>query len=277
MAKHHWFREYYEAILVAVIFTLFARTFVAQAFKIPTASMEENLLVGDHLFVNKFIYAPHLDTPLHAVLPYRDIERGDVVVFKYPQEPGRDFIKRAVAVGGDTVQVRTKKLSVNGAIEVNPHEMHKDPQVFPDSDAPPRPDPPTRQLRTLSRSPAGSSSAWATTATTRTTRGSGAPVPRSYFKGRALIIYWSFETRAQLPRVAWVVEPCPAACPGGDPFPPRHSLGADALPRPMRPAARAADQPTCDTILDNKTGNAELGGVPLPAGSSRPDRHRRRR
>lgn len=193
MAKHHWFREYYEAILVAVIFTLFARTFVAQAFKIPTASMEENLLVGDHLFVNKFIYAPHFDTPLHAVLPYRDIERGDVVVFKYPQEPARDFIKRAVAVGGDTVQVRAKKLSVNGTPEVNPHEMHKDAQVFPDS--PLLPD----QIRPRdnfgpypvpdgfvfcmgdNRDYSYDSRFWG-------------PVPRGYFKGRALIIYWSFET-----------------------------------------------------------------------------------
>jgi signal peptidase I len=74
MSKHHVFREYYEAILVAVIFTLFARTFVAQAFKIPTGSMEDNLLVGDHLFVNKFIYAPHWDTPIHRAMPYRDID-----------------------------------------------------------------------------------------------------------------------------------------------------------------------------------------------------------
>jgi len=64
----------------------------AQAFKIPTGSMEDNLLVGDHLFVNKFIYAPHWDTPIHRLMPYRDIRRGDVVVFKYPQEPDRDFI-----------------------------------------------------------------------------------------------------------------------------------------------------------------------------------------
>ena len=108
MSKGHVFREYYEAILVAVIFTLFARTFVAQAFKIPTGSMEDNLLVGDHLFVNKFIYAPHWDTPIHRLMPYRDIRRADVVVFKYPQEPERDFIKRAVAIPGDTLEVRDK-------------------------------------------------------------------------------------------------------------------------------------------------------------------------
>ena len=193
MQKHHWFREYYEAILVAVIFTLFARTFVAQAFKIPTASMEDNLLIGDHLFVNKFIYAPHLDTPFHALLPYRDIKPGDVVVFKYPQEPGRDFIKRAVAVGGQTIQVRAKKLSVDGVAESNPHEMHKDRQVFPDSELLPD------QIRNRdnfgpfvvptdfvfcmgdNRDNSYDSRFWG-------------PVPRSYFKGRALIIYWSFET-----------------------------------------------------------------------------------
>ena len=93
MSKNHVFREYYEAILVAVIFTLFARTFVAQAFKIPTGSMEDNLLVGDHLFVNKFIYAPHWNTPLDRLLPYRDIRRSDVVVFQYPVDPERDHVR----------------------------------------------------------------------------------------------------------------------------------------------------------------------------------------
>jgi len=193
MAKHHWFREYYEAILVAVIFTLFARTFVAQAFKIPTASMEDNLLIGDHLFVNKFIYAPHFDTPLHALLPYRDIRRGDVVVFKYPQEPERDFIKRAVAVGGDTLQVRAKRMSVNGVGEVNPHEIHKDPQVYPDNPLFPEqirnrdnfgPFPVTEGFVFCmgdNRDGSYDSRFWG-------------PVPRAYFKGRALIIYWSFET-----------------------------------------------------------------------------------
>ncbi len=117
MTEKSWSREWLEAILIAVVFALFVRTFVAQAFKIPSGSMEDSLLVGDHLFVNKFIYAPHFDTPLYAVLPYRVVRRGDVVVFRYPADPRLDYIKRAVAVGGDELEIRAKRLLVNGQAE----------------------------------------------------------------------------------------------------------------------------------------------------------------
>ena len=192
MSKGHVFREYYEAILVAVIFTLFARTFVAQAFKIPTGSMEDNLLVGDHLFVNKFVYAPHWSTPIHRLMPYRDIRRGDVVVFKYPQEPDRDFIKRAVAISGDTLEVRSKALFVNGKEEVNPHLVHKDPVVFPDSQLV------SDQARRRDQFgpftvPPGSVFCMGDNRDNSYDSRFWGPVPRDYFKGRALFIYWSYE------------------------------------------------------------------------------------
>ncbi len=192
MSKHHVFREYYEAILVAVIFTLFARTFVAQAFKIPTGSMEDNLLVGDHLFVNKFIYAPHWSTFLDRLMPYRDIRRGDVVVFKYPQEPDRDFIKRAVGIPGDTIEVQNKQLLVNGVPEVNPHVIHKDPQTYPDSAALP---PAVRNRDNFGpfRVPPGSVFCMGDNRDNSYDSRFWGPVPRSYFKGRALVIYWSYE------------------------------------------------------------------------------------
>lgn len=192
MSKGHVFREYYEAILVAVIFTLFARTFVAQAFKIPTGSMEDNLLVGDHLFVNKFIYAPHWDTPIHRLMPYRDIRRGDVVVFKYPQEPDRDFIKRAVAVAGDTLEVHDKVLSVNGKEEVNPRLVHKDPLIYTDSQYV------SEQARRRDQFgpftvPAGAVFCMGDNRDNSYDSRFWGPVPRDYFKGRALFIYWSYE------------------------------------------------------------------------------------
>ena len=95
-------REYAEAILVAIIFALFARTFLFQAFQVPTASMEKNILVGDHLIVNKFIFAPHHDGFgfLSRLLPYRPVRRGDVLVFKFPEDPRRDFVKRTIALPG---------------------------------------------------------------------------------------------------------------------------------------------------------------------------------
>ncbi len=107
-------REYFESIAIAVILALFIRTFVVQAFKIPTGSMENNLLVGDHLLVNKFVFAPTASGPERVVLPVRDIKRGDIVVFKYPEEPERDFIKRVIGLPGETLELRHKKVYING-------------------------------------------------------------------------------------------------------------------------------------------------------------------
>ena len=108
-------REYFESIVIAVILALFVRTWVVQAFKIPTGSMENNLLIGDHLLVNKFVFAPSADAASSgAVMPERDIRRGDIVVFKYPDEPERDFIKRVIGLPGETLELRNKKVYVDG-------------------------------------------------------------------------------------------------------------------------------------------------------------------
>src|SRR5438045_7781421 len=93
-------REYYEALLIAVIFVTFARIFVFQAFKIPTGSMEDNLKIGDHIIVNKFIYGP-LGPFWQNLLPAREIRRGDIIVFRYPMDPDTDFVKRVIGVPGD--------------------------------------------------------------------------------------------------------------------------------------------------------------------------------
>ena len=96
-------REYFESIVVAVILALFVRTFVFQAFKIPTGSMKPNLLVGDHLLVNKFIFAPTATAArARAAADARRFARGDIIVFKFPEEPERDFIKRTIGLPGDT-------------------------------------------------------------------------------------------------------------------------------------------------------------------------------
>src|SRR5512146_1421991 len=99
-------REYFESIVIAVILALFIRTFVVQAFKIPTGSMEENLLIGDHLLVNKFVFGPAQTPVERALLPVGTIKRRDIVVFKYPEEPDRDFIKRVIGLPGETVELR---------------------------------------------------------------------------------------------------------------------------------------------------------------------------
>ena len=122
-------REYFESILVAVILALFVRTFVFQAFKIPTGSMKPNLLVGDHLLVNKFIFAPAA-TPLErALLPMRDIQRGDIIVFKFPEEPERDFIKRVIGLPGETLELKSQVVSINGTPLVEPYAHYLLPPV----------------------------------------------------------------------------------------------------------------------------------------------------
>src|SRR5206468_5695776 len=104
--KKSTLREYYEALLIAIIFVNFARIFVFQAFKIPTGSMEDNLKVGDHIIVNKFIYGPGPN--MGGLLPLRDVRRGDIIVFRYPLQPDTDFVKRVIGMPGDVVTVRDK-------------------------------------------------------------------------------------------------------------------------------------------------------------------------
>jgi signal peptidase I len=117
-------REYFESIVIAVILALFVRTFVVQAFKIPSGSMEDNLLIGDHLLVNKFIFGGAPTAIERALLPVRDIHRGDVIVFKFPKEPDRDFIKRVIGLPGETIELRRKAVYVNGApIDESPYHL----------------------------------------------------------------------------------------------------------------------------------------------------------
>jgi signal peptidase I len=109
-------REYVESIAIAVLIALFLRAFVVEAFKIPSGSMIPTLQVGDHIFVNKFIYGVRLPfaKDIKFWTDYRKPHRGEVIVFVYPKEPDKDFIKRIVAVAGDTVEVRDDQLIVNG-------------------------------------------------------------------------------------------------------------------------------------------------------------------
>ncbi len=115
-------REYTEALLVALLLALFIRSFIVQAFKIPSGSMLTTLQVGDHILVNKFLYGLRLPYPLDLPLvQWGQPRRGDVIVFVYPKDSSKDFIKRVVAVGGDTVEIRHKQLFINGRPADDPY------------------------------------------------------------------------------------------------------------------------------------------------------------
>jgi signal peptidase I len=184
-------REYFESIVVAVILALFIRTFVVQAFKIPTGSMEPNLLVGDHLLVNKFVFAPTANLAERMLLPMRAIRRGDIVVFKFPEEPERDFIKRVIGLPGDTVELRSRQLFVNGAQVEEPYAHYLFPQGQEDGatvDVRERYGPVTVPadhyfMMGDNRDNSQDSRYWGF-------------LPAHYVKGRALMIYWSFEQEA---------------------------------------------------------------------------------
>ena len=129
--KKNLVREYAESIIIAVILALFIRTFVVQAFKIPSGSMEDTLQVGDHLLVNKFIFGTAIPFTDKRFFALRDPRQGDVIVFEYPEDPSKDFIKRIVGVPGDVVQGINKHVYVNGKLYQNPHEVHKETDLVP--------------------------------------------------------------------------------------------------------------------------------------------------
>jgi signal peptidase I len=119
-------REYAEAILTAVILTLFLRAFIVQAFRIPTGSMEDTLEVGDFLFVNKFLYGVRIPLTSWRLPAVREPRPGDVIVFKYPRDPSKDFIKRCVAIGGQTVEIRNRQVYVDGVRQQEPFVKFSD-------------------------------------------------------------------------------------------------------------------------------------------------------
>jgi signal peptidase I len=189
-------REYFESIVIAVILALFIRTFVVQAFKIPTGSMENNLLIGDHLLVNKFVLGPSESSLERALLPLGTIRRGDIVVFKYPEEPERDFIKRVIGLPGDTIELREKKVYINGTPLDEPYvhfleppgtgaDSHEITSLDVRENYGPVTVPPTEYFAMGdNRDNSQDSRYWGF-------------LPRDYVKGKALLIYWSYQSERE--------------------------------------------------------------------------------
>ena len=124
-------REYVEAILLAIVIAFFIRTFVIQAYKIPSGSMKPTLLIGDHILVSKFNYGIKLPFIRSTLIPVGTPKRGDIVVFIYPEDRSKDFIKRLIGLPGDTIEIRDKKVFLNGQPMNDPHAVHSDSLVIP--------------------------------------------------------------------------------------------------------------------------------------------------
>ncbi|MDH3253543.1 MAG: signal peptidase I [Acidobacteriota bacterium] len=179
------FREYLEALLIAAIFLGFTNSFVVKTFYIPSASMEDTLLIGDHLFVNRFIFGPASSLE-RTLLPSRGVARGDVVIFKSPERPSVDMVKRCVGLPGDTIEVVDKDLYINGTwVEDSSYAAHRDSQVLPgtfrrrDNFGPYTVPPDAYFCLGDNRDHSYDSRFWGT-------------VPAHYVKGRAFLVYWSF-------------------------------------------------------------------------------------
>jgi signal peptidase I len=180
-------REYFESLVVAVLLALFVRTFVFQAFKIPTGSMEPGLLVGDHLIVNKMIFAPAMTGLERAILPGREIRRGDVLVFKYPEDPNRDFIKRVIGLPGETVELRRKVIHINGEPIEEPYIQYLQP---PAAEGQARPDDRSQQYGPVTVPPGQYFMMGDNRDNSEDSRYWGF-MPGSYVKGEALFIYFA--------------------------------------------------------------------------------------
>jgi signal peptidase I len=124
------FREYFELIAETAIFVFFVMTYVVQAFQIPSGSMEPTLLVGDFLLVNKFIYARPIDSFEAAVMPSRELKRKDIIVFKYPRDLSKDFVKRVIALEGERIEIKNKQVFINDRPIDEPYKVHNDSQIF---------------------------------------------------------------------------------------------------------------------------------------------------
>jgi signal peptidase I len=173
-------REYFESIVITAIIALFATTFVVQAFKIPTGSMESNLLIGDHLLVNKFVYGLHASF-LQPLLPYKDLKRGDVIVFKYPKGPETAYVKRLIGLPGEKVEMVGRTVYINGEALKEDYTQYIDSQSMYEHYGPYQV--PEGQYFAMgdNRDNSQDSRFWGF-------------VPRDHIIGKALTIYWSYET-----------------------------------------------------------------------------------
>ena len=124
-------QEYIEAIIIAILIAVVIRTFIVQAYKIPSRSMVPTLLVGDHLLVNKFIYGIKMPLLRKTIIPISNPERVDIIVFEYPKDLSKDFIKRVIGIEGDKIEIKNKKVFINGKENKDSYSIYADNMIYP--------------------------------------------------------------------------------------------------------------------------------------------------
>jgi len=189
--------EYTKAIVTALILALIIRTYVVQAFKIPSGSMLQTLLIGDHILVNKFIYGTKIPFSDNRILIFTKPKRGDIVVFKYPEDPSRDFIKRVIAVEGDIIESKKKIIYINGNPIDEPYVQHTDNS--------------SNSMRTGAIEPRDNFGPYLVPKNKLFVMGDNRDqsydsrywgyVDMKEVKGKAFIIYWSWDNMKKMPRL----------------------------------------------------------------------------
>ena len=182
-------REYFESIVIAVILALFVRTWVVEAFTIPTGSMEHNLLVGDYLLVNKFVLAPALSGAERLLLPQGTVARGDIIVFKFPRDPDRDFIKRVIGLPGETLEVREGEVYIDGGALDEPWLRQPGTASAAGAAVIPR-----RDNHGPVAIPAGHYFMMGDNRGNSEDSRVWGPLPHDHIKGRAAVLYWSYDS-----------------------------------------------------------------------------------
>ena len=178
-------------MLAAIVFALFARTFLFQAFVVPSPSMEKNVLTGDRILVNKFVFARGGGS-VRGALPERAVRRGDLVVFRFPEDPRRDFLKRVVGLPGETVAIHDKRVTIDGRPLEEPYAFHADDTVWPDDPAIPEGHRRRDQLPPVLVPPGAYFVLGDNRDDSSDSRDWG-PVPADHVEGRPLFVYWSFQ------------------------------------------------------------------------------------
>ena len=189
MPRRSFLHDYFQAGIIAVMIALFVRTYLVQAFQIPSHSMDGSILVGDHILVNKFAYGPTLGLAARELLPFRPISRGDVIIFKFPGEPEKDYVKRVVGLSGETVKIENRQVKIKPVDSsdfsdlIEPYVRHIEPLSAPD--------PESLNNMEAREVPAGHYFVLGDNREdSRDSRDWGF-VPREYIRGKALLVYWS--------------------------------------------------------------------------------------